>query len=103
MYNLVKGQYELGCDISNFVTLGAITPEEYKQITGHDYGASEETRYYLPIIDKYLSLDKDKKTCLLDRGNFDYQQTFIQAEIDDLQAQDGIKDKLDLEKCKELS
>lgn len=36
---LIEGIYHMGFSIENYVTLNAITPEQYKQITGKDYVA----------------------------------------------------------------
>lgn len=103
MLEIVKQQYKMGCNIDNFVSLGTITPAEYKEITGKDYGV-EETKYYLPLLDDlYISLDADKKIHLINKGFESYQQTFIQTEIDNLQADKAIKDKIDLDKCKEVA
>ena len=33
----VKQMYAWGCPIEGYVEAGAITPDEYKQITGNDY------------------------------------------------------------------
>lgn len=99
-FEIIKNQYEMGCDIDKFVELGTITPAEYKQITGREYG-SDDTRYYLLLLDDlYISLDADKKIHLINKGFESYQQTFTQTEIDNLQNDKAIKDKIDLEKCK---
>ena len=39
MYDFVKMMYEAGCDITQYLSLGTITAEEYKEITGTDYEA----------------------------------------------------------------
>ena len=36
----VKQMYAWGCQIEGYVESGAITPDEYKQITGNDYKAN---------------------------------------------------------------
>lgn len=102
-FEIIKNQYEMGCDIDKFVELGTITPAEYKEITGKGYG-SDDTKYYLPLLDDlYISLDADKKIHLINKDLESYQQTFTQTEIDDLQADKTIKDKIDLNKCKEAA
>lgn len=100
MYEIVKGQYEMGCNIDNFLKLGTITPDEYKEITGHDYGV-EATQYYLPILDDlYISLDAKKGIHLINKGFASYQQKFAQSEIDELQKSSKIDGKVNLDKCK---
>ena len=51
-FSFCKTLYELNADITNYVTLKAITADQYKEITGKDYvdaststsaGASEST------------------------------------------------------------
>ena len=37
MLDFVKQMYAWGCPIEDYVESGAITPDEYKQITGNDY------------------------------------------------------------------
>lgn len=37
-----KTLYQLNADITNYVTLKAITTEQYKQITGQDYDTATE-------------------------------------------------------------
>lgn len=37
-----KTLYQLNADITNYVTLKAITAEQYEQITGQDYVATSE-------------------------------------------------------------
>ena len=39
MRDFVKQMYEWGCPIEGYVESKAITPDEYKQITGNDYAA----------------------------------------------------------------
>jgi uncharacterized XkdX family phage protein len=39
MLEFVKQMYAWGCPIDGYVEAGAITPDEYKQITGNDYAA----------------------------------------------------------------
>lgn len=39
MHDFVKQMYAWGCPIEGYVGSGAITPDEYKQITGNDYAA----------------------------------------------------------------
>ena len=100
MLEIVKQQYKMGCNIDNFVSLGTITPAEYKEITGQDYGV-EETKYYLPLLDGlYISLDADKKIHLINKGFESYQQMFTQTEINGLQENKEIKNKINLENCK---
>ncbi|MDN6636611.1 MAG: XkdX family protein [Lacticaseibacillus paracasei] len=41
MQDFIKMMYQLGCPIEDYVSTGAITPDEYKQITGSDYVASK--------------------------------------------------------------
>ena len=99
MYEIVKGQYGLGCNIDKFLELGTITPDEYKEITGHDYGV-EATQYYLPILDDlYISLDVKKGIHLINKGFASYQQKFSQSEIDELQKSPEIAGKVNLDKC----
>ena len=37
MIQFVKLMAQLNADITNYVVLGAITPEQYKEFTGKDY------------------------------------------------------------------
>lgn len=37
MLDFIKLMYSWGCPIEGYVTAGAITADEYKQITGQDY------------------------------------------------------------------
>lgn len=39
MVEFVKLMAQLGADITNYVVLGAITAEQYKEFTGKDYVA----------------------------------------------------------------
>ena len=42
MQDFVKQMYVWGCPIEGYVECGAITPDEYKQITGNDYVKTNE-------------------------------------------------------------
>ena len=35
-FEIIKQLYEWGCDIESYLKLGAITEEEYQEITGKD-------------------------------------------------------------------
>lgn len=39
MYDFVKIMFQLHCPIEGYVPLNAITPAQYKEITGKDYVA----------------------------------------------------------------
>ncbi|MGQ2381787.1 XkdX family protein [Lactiplantibacillus plantarum] len=39
MFDFVKMMFEAGCQIEGYVSYGAITTDDYKNITGEDYVA----------------------------------------------------------------
>lgn len=100
LFGIIKSLYDSGIkNITFYLNAGAITKEEYIEITGE----SKLEKYYLMLISNlYISVSESGEIILALKDASNIQQTFNQKEIDTLQDNPNIKDKINLDACKVL-